>query len=102
MVRADYGSKKKPAEAAQLIKDWKPLARCAVFEELLTRTAGMNNKDQIQEYLEDPKYGIASAGPRKNVSIDVMLFDTTAKKAYFTRGPNYGIEWREYGFDEKK
>jgi hypothetical protein len=102
MVRADYGSKKKQAEAAQLIKDWRPAARCAVFEKLLAQTAGMNNKGQLQKYLQDPKYGIASGGPRKNVSIDVMLFDTTAKKAYFTRGPNYGIEWREFGFSENK
>lgn len=102
MVRADYGSKKKQAEAVQLIKDWKPAARWAVFEKLLAQTAGANSKDQIQKYLQDPKYGIASGGPRKNVSIDVMLFDTTAKKAYFTRGPNYGIEWREFGFGENK
>jgi hypothetical protein len=104
MVRADYRSKNKQTEMATLLPKWKPAARCAVFDHLLTQTAGRNNKDQIQQYLQDPKFGIASAGiPRKrNVSIDVMLFDTTAKKAFFTRGPDYGIEWREFGFSEVK
>jgi len=72
--------------------------RCGKFDKLLEATVGRNNRATLQDYLQDPKHGIASAGNPRNQSIDVMLFDTTAKRAYVTRGPDYGIEWREFGF----
>ena len=31
-----------------------------------------------------------------------MVFDCTAGKAYLSRGPSYGVEWKEYGFDDPK
>jgi hypothetical protein len=104
MVRADYRSADKKAEMAQLVPKWRQAARCVTFDNLLTKTAGKNSKSQIEQYLQDPKFGIASAGipQKRNVSIDVMLFDTTAKKAYVSRGPDYGIDWREYGFSDVK
>jgi hypothetical protein len=100
MVRADYGTPEKQAEM-KAIFEWQPAARVPVLCNLLEGTAGQNGRATIQKYLENPKYKISTAGHPRNVSIDVMLFDTTAKKAYVTRGPEYGIEWREFGFGRK-
>lgn len=98
MVRAEYGTMEKRGEMTKALPSWKPPLRCVKFNELLKVSAGKNGKQQLQNYLENPKHGIAFAGLPKNQSIDVMLFDTTAKRAFFTRGPDYGIEWREFGF----
>ena len=31
-------------------------------------------------------------------TIDMMVFDTTARTAHLSRGPEYGVAWRPYGF----
>jgi isopenicillin-N N-acyltransferase-like protein len=98
MVRAEYGTTNKRAEMTAALPSWKPPPRCAALDKLLESSAGRNGRATLQEYLQDPKHGISFAGRPKNQSIDVILFDTTAKRAYVTRGPDYGIEWREFGF----
>jgi hypothetical protein len=98
MVRAEYGTTDKRAEMTAALPSWKPPPRCAALDKLLESSAGRNGRATLQEYLQDPKHGISFAGRPKNQSIDVILFDTTAKRAYVTRGPDYGIEWREFGF----
>jgi hypothetical protein len=42
----------------------------------------------------DPARGICVG----KATIDMMVFDATTRVAYLSRGPEYGVAWREYGF----
>ena len=33
-------------------------------------------------------------------TLDIMVFDSTARKAYLTRGPEFHLEWREFAFHD--
>jgi hypothetical protein len=48
----------------------------------LRKTQGRNDLFRLQDYFADPKYKI-NAGKG---TIDMMVFDTAACKAYFSRG----------------
>ena len=56
----------------------------------------------IEKYFVSRDDGIMSWKSSTNKTIDVMLFDTTKRKAYVTRGPEYHMEWREFGFSAAK
>jgi hypothetical protein len=59
---------------------------------------GRNDRKHLERYFTEREHGIVAWKSPANKSIDVMLFDTTARKAYLSRGPEYGLEWREFGF----
>ena len=69
---------------------------------LLEQTAGKNDRKTLEQYFTGREYGIMGWKSPKNKTIDVMMFDTTARKAYFSRGPAFGLEWREFGFHNLK
>jgi len=96
--RADYGIAKmtgaKPGEPA------KTHPRGDQMNKLLDQTAGKNDRSMIEAYFTQPNYGILGWKSPKNKSIDVMIFDTTARKAYLTRGPSYGLDWRTFEFSK--
>ena len=48
----------------------------------------------MQKWFEDLKAGIAVGKP----TIDMMVFDTTAREAHVSRGPSYGVNWQSFGF----
>jgi hypothetical protein len=52
----------------------------------------------LENYFLSPDDGILSWKNPNNKSIDVMIYDTTARKAYLTRGPEFQVEWREFAF----
>lgn len=99
LARADYGTPKmmvaKPGQTPKMH------ARCERMNQLLDQTSGKNDRQMLERYLTGREYGIMGWQHPKNKTIDVMMFDTTARKAYFTRGPAYGVEWREYDFHAK-
>jgi hypothetical protein len=97
--RADYGTPKmivaKPGQPRKMH------ARCEQMNKLLQQTAGKNDRKMLERYFTEQEHGILAWKSPTNKSIDVMIFDTTERKAYFSRGPHYGLEWREFGFQPK-
>jgi isopenicillin-N N-acyltransferase-like protein len=96
LVRVLYGSR---AMTGVKPKERVPLhARCQKMYNLLCETQGKNDRARLQDYFADPKYQI-NAG---KATIDMMVFDTTARTAYLSRGPSYKVSWREFVFGAKK
>ena len=52
----------------------------------------------MQQNFCDPKRGICVG---KN-TIDLMVFDTAKRKAFLSRGSDYGVSWREYAFTKTR
>jgi hypothetical protein len=72
--------------------------RCEKMYDLLRGAAGKTGLRTLQGFFEDPKCGI-SVGKQ---TIDLMVFDTTARTAYLSRGPSYKVAWREFKFGEAR
>ena len=72
--------------------------RCKKMYDLLYDTRGKNDLAQLQSYFSDPAYEI-NVGQG---TIDMMVFDTTARKAYVSRGSSYKLSWREFAFERKE
>lgn len=96
LARVLYGSREmagvKPGEPVKLH------ARCQRMYDLLRESQGKNDLSRLQDYLADPKHKI-NVGKD---TIDMMLFDTTARTAYLSRGTSYHLSWREFTFGTKK
>jgi hypothetical protein len=73
-------------------------ARCQTMYDLLEKSAGKNDLACLQDYFSDPVHSI-NMGP---ATIDMMVFDTTARRAYLSRGSSYKLGWREFGFGVQK
>jgi hypothetical protein len=68
--------------------------RCGTMDSLLDRTRGRTDLDAMRTNFDDPARGICVG----KATIDMMVFDTTARAAHLSRGPEYGVAWRQYGF----
>lgn len=94
LVRVDYGTREMtgapPGQAIQLH------ARCQTMYNFVESSYGQNNLARLQEYFAEPKYTI-NAG---KATIDMMVFDTTARTAYLSRGTSYGLDWRKFTFSQ--
>jgi hypothetical protein len=64
------------------------------MDALLDRTRGRTDLDGMRANFGDPARGICVG----KATIDLMVFDTMARTAHFSRGPAYGVAWRQYGF----
>ncbi|MCI0741489.1 MAG: C45 family peptidase [Gemmataceae bacterium] len=96
LARVDYGSRQMTGTPeGQKVKLH---ARCEKMYDHLRGTTGKNDLRRLQEYFELPKWGISGG----KGTIDMMVFDTTDKVAYVSRGPSYGVAWREIRFSEGK
>ncbi len=73
-------------------------ARCQKMYDLLGQSQGKNDLSQLQDYFADPKYAI-NVGKS---TIDMMVFDTTARVAYLSRGSSYKTSWRKFEFEAKQ
>ena len=94
LMRVGYGSRKMTGTPEGQAP---PLhGRCATLYGLLKGSEGRTDLATLQKYLAAPEHGI-SVG---EATIDLMVYDTTARKAYLSRGASYGIEWREFRFGE--
>jgi hypothetical protein len=92
LVRIGFGSREMTGTPAG--KEVKLHARCEKMYDLLRGSAGKTTLRTMQGFFEDPKCGI-SVGKG---TIDMMVFDTTAKTAHLSRGPSYKVAWREFKF----
>ena len=64
--------------------------------------AGKNDRQMVGRYFIEREHQILSWKSPANKSIDVMIFDSTARKAYFSRGLNTGLECHEYSYNKTK
>jgi hypothetical protein len=92
LVRVQYGSR-----AMTGARQGEPVPlhpRCKLMYDLLGGSQGKNDLARLQEYFAEPRHKI-NVG--KN-TIDMMVFDTTARAAYLSWGTNYGVSWRRFVF----
>lgn len=68
--------------------------RCERMCRLLEGSRGRNGQDMLQRYFSDPKHEISEG----KATIDMMIFNTTARTATLSRGPDYAEAWREFRF----
>jgi hypothetical protein len=95
LARVLYGSREMTGVKES---DRVPLhARCQKIYDLLSETKGQNDLTRLKDYFADPHYKI-NVGKD---TIDMMVFDTTARKAHLSRGTSYKVSWREYEFAAK-
>jgi hypothetical protein len=71
--------------------------RCVKMYGLIAGASGKITGDRLQEFFQDPKCGI-SVGKG---TIDMMVFNTTTREAFLSRGPSYKVEWKRFRFDPK-
>lgn len=72
--------------------------RCRKMYDLIESSKGNIDLVRLQEYFAEPKYGI-NVG---KATIDMMVFDTTARTAYLSRGTTYGLDWQKFTFTERR
>jgi hypothetical protein len=96
LARAYYGTRQMMDASPKSAGKLQP--RCAQMYKLLEQSAGKNDRKTLESYFLSPDDGILAWKHPANKSIDIMLYDTTARKAYLTRGPEFQLEWREFAF----
>jgi len=62
---------------------------------LLAQGAGKIDAGYIQHMYDDTRKGIG-----RGVTLDMLIFDVTARQAYISRGPLYGVDWHRYAFSK--
>jgi hypothetical protein len=92
LARVDYGSREMTGVKTN---ERIPLqARCQHMYELLGESRGKNDLARLQDYFADRQHQINMG----KATIDMMVFDTTARTAYLSRGSSYQLSWREFKF----
>jgi isopenicillin-N N-acyltransferase-like protein len=92
LARVGYGSREmtgaSPKEPAKLHE------RCERFGNYVNGHTGRMNARRLQELFGDPAHAI-SVGKG---TIDMMVYDTTSRTAWLSRGPSYGVAWQKFEF----
>jgi hypothetical protein len=91
LIRVGFGTHKMSKTPASETVNVHP--RCKTMEALLDEAAPQVTLATMQQSFADPQRGICV----KN-TIDMMVYDTTRRMAYLSRGAEYGAQWREYRF----
>ena len=92
LTRVGYGSRRMTDTPANQAAPRH--ARCVALDGLLQGSEGHTDAETLQEYLSRPEHGICVG----EATIDLIIYDTTARRALLSRGPSYGLSWREFGF----
>jgi hypothetical protein len=95
LARVDYGSRPMTGTAEREKVRLHP--RCQKMYDLLAEASGKTDLAALQHFLEDPRCGICGG----KGTIDLMIFDTTRREAYVSRGPSYGVAWKRFRFDNR-
>jgi isopenicillin-N N-acyltransferase-like protein len=95
MVRIGFGSRE--MIKTPIGQDVPRHARCEKMSTLLSDAEGKVDLAAMQEFFASPTCGI-NVGKS---TIDMMVFDTTNRTAYLSRGPSYAADWREFTFPEE-
>jgi hypothetical protein len=94
LVRVGFGSRKMTSVDDSQAAPRHP--RCVTMDALLDRTRGHTDLDAMKANFGDPGRGICVG----KATIDMMVFDTTTRTAFLSRGPDYGVDWRRYEFND--
>jgi hypothetical protein len=94
LVRVGFGSREKLASLEGEAARRHP--RCDTMDRLLDDTRGQTDLAAMQSNFSDPAKEICVGAS----TIDMMVFDTTSRRAHLSRGPEYGTQWREYEFGD--
>lgn len=92
LARVDYGSRKMTNTPAG--EPVKCQARCQHTYDLLATNKGKLDRAVLQSLFEDPKRGIC----QKAGTIDMMIYNCTAREAWLSRGSEYGTTWTAFHF----
>jgi hypothetical protein len=92
LVRVGFGSRGQTATAESDPVVLHP--RCQKMYDHLKTGDGKLDRERLQRFFADSDYGICVG----RATIDMMVFDTTNKRAYLSRGPAYRVEWKEFAF----
>jgi hypothetical protein len=93
LMRVGFGSKGMASQRGSMPE---PHDRCEKLAALLDGTNGRTDRAALQGFFQEPGCGI-SVG---KATIDMMVFDTVERRAYLSRGPSYGVDWRGFSFGE--
>jgi hypothetical protein len=96
LVRVGFGSRKMTGTPTDA--EVQHHGRCQKMYDLLAFAAGKNDRVTLQDYFADTKHGICAG----RSTIDMMVFDTTNREAYLSRGPSYGTDWKRFAFPPAK
>jgi hypothetical protein len=94
LARVSFGTRRMTgiAEGAEV-----PLhARCVKMNSLLAEAAGHIDLKRIQHFFQDPSCAICVG----RSTIDMMVYNTTRREAWLSRGPEYGVDWKRFTFDD--
>ena len=91
LARVMYGSRQMTKTPAGAQPKFYP--RCEKMYQLL----GNKNNDAaaLKNYFSDRQAGICVG----DSTLDMMIFDTTAREALVSRGPSYSPNWQRFGFE---
>jgi isopenicillin-N N-acyltransferase-like protein len=95
LARIGYGSRQMTKTAPG--GDVPYVARCQKMYDLLAESAGSIEHTAFQRWFQEPTCEIAVAS-----TIDIMVYNTTAREAYLSRGPGYGANWQKFAFDNSR
>jgi hypothetical protein len=96
LVRVGYGTRRMTGTNPQDGVSTHP--RCQHLCRLLDGSRGQTRQETLQSFFADPAKQISVGKP----TIDMMVFNTTARTASLSRGPDYGVSWREFRFTRMK
>ena len=93
------------------LRGGKPLPRakqCVAMESLLKANRGKLNRDSLKPFFGHhesgtcvcPTSGVRDIAAGTIYTIDTMLFNTSTREAFLSRGPGCEIKWKRLGFDE--
>jgi hypothetical protein len=96
LARVSFGSRKMTGTAAgaKVARH----ARCEKMYGLLGDASGKITRQTMQHFFEDPTCAI-SVG---RSTIDMMVYNTTKREAWLSRGPSYGADWKRFTFDDAR
>ena len=97
-----------PLDMREVEEVYLPLARLihlqvAARQRLFAATAEFLGEPQQNPDRPVPfVIGVAGSVAVGKSTIDMMVFDTTAKAAYLSRGPSYKVAWKEFRFGDAR
>jgi hypothetical protein len=94
LTRVGYGSHEMTSTPPE--KAVKLHARCEKFCEQVKANPGHIDARRVQSLFESPKHAI-NVGES---TIDMMVYNTTSRTAWVSRGPSYRTEWQKYEFPD--
>jgi hypothetical protein len=98
VARADFGSREitgaREGEPAKLHP------QCQRMYDLLVRDRGKLDRATLQTFFGDHESTICKHANATGFTLDSMLFNTTTREAYISRGPGCLGRWTRFGFED--